>query len=92
MRQPHASQPLRPTARLGRWLFVPDQEDAEGEVRVGHLSCRGEQVLLPHSSSLLADFAHRIQQLEDDFALRTPPPAGGPSGPQVADCTGTLHA
>ena len=71
---------------------------------VGYLSCQGERVVLSHSSNLLADFVRRIQQLEDDFALRSdsrppspdmawppgPTPATGaaPWGPQVADCTG----
>ena len=103
-RQPHASQPPDPTARLGRWLFVAGQKDAEGEVCVGYLSCKGERVVLSHSSNLLADFVRRIQQLEDDFALRsdsrpaspdvawppgrTPTTGPGPSGPQDADCTG----
>jgi hypothetical protein len=103
-RQPHVSQPTDPTARLGRWLFVPDQEDADGEVCVGYLSCQGERVVLSHSSDLLADFVRRIQQLEDDFARRsgsrpsspdlewppgrTPATGAGPSAPHVADGTG----
>lgn len=43
-----------------------------GDVRVGYLSCGGEQVVLLHCSDLLADLVRTIRQLEHEFAVRCP--------------------
>ncbi|QMU76812.1 hypothetical protein GXW83_14765 [Streptacidiphilus sp. PB12-B1b] len=72
----------------------------------GYLTCQDEQVVLSHSSTVLADFVRRIQQLEDDLAVRlgppsvpldTAPPPGGTTAaraerPSTADRPGSLRA
>ncbi len=66
-------RPVRdPICSLGKWLFVPDRMNAVGDVRVGYLSCSGEQVVLLHCSDLLADLVRTIRQLEYDLAMRWP--------------------
>ncbi|WP_152648810.1 hypothetical protein [Streptacidiphilus anmyonensis] len=58
--------------------------NAVGDVRVGYLSCNGKQVVLRHSSDILADLVRTIRQLEHDFTRRHPgEPSAGDIGSPV---------
>ncbi|WP_030267364.1 hypothetical protein [Streptomyces sp. NRRL B-24484] len=79
---PHSSE-RDPICSLGAWLFVPDRQNAAGDVETGYLVRNGRRVVLWHCSRILADFLRTLRRLECRFAV--PGSAPLPPGPRAAD-------
>ncbi|MEW1907288.1 hypothetical protein AB0442_02370 [Kitasatospora sp. NPDC085895] len=81
---PHSSE-RDPICSLGAWLFVPDRQNAAGDVETGYLVRNGRRVVLWHCSRILADFLRTLRRLECRFAVTggaAQPSGAAPAGAQ----------
>ena len=72
-----------PICTLGAWLFVPDRQNAAGDVETGYLVRNGRRVVLWHCSRILADLLRTLRRLECRLAV--PGSAAQSPGPAAAD-------
>jgi hypothetical protein len=64
-----STPPGRSRPILEQWTFVPSNSGND-PAKGAYLQRGSEQVMLAHSSRLLADFLQTIRQIEDDFTRR----------------------